>query len=335
MKSYDASLGARVLVETCLNVKPCENVLVVTDTNLVELAELLTIVARGKGAEVTLSTITPRDAPGVEPPPPVSAAMKTADIVMMLTTYSLSPSIARLEAQDAGARILSLEGYNYDILVSEALRANFSEIKPIVDEVAMKMTNADEVDITSDIGTDISIKLGERRAHALHNICHEPGTMGAPPDIEAYVAPIEDTAQGVIYVDGAIILPEFGLIDEPVKLTFESGNVIKIEGGCEAKRFRNLLASYHDPEMYRLAELGIGLNPNAMLVGIPLIDEGVLGTAHIALGLNYTFGGTIKNAKAHIDCVFRTPTIKLDGETLMRKGEFTHTKHSSFQFVNA
>lgn len=329
MRSYDASLGARVLVETCLNVKPGENVLVVTDTNLVELAEFLAVVARGKGAEVTLSTMTPRDAPGVEPPPPISAAMKTADAVMMLTMYSLAPSLARMEAQDAGARILSLEGYNYDILVSEALQANYSEIRPIVEEIATKMTNAEEAKVTSDIGTDIRIRLGSRRAHALHNICHKPGTMGAPPDIEAYVAPIEDTAQGVVYIDGAIALQEFGLVEEPIKITIESGNVVKIEGGCEAKRFRNLLESYCDPEMYRLAELGMGLNPIARLVGIPLIDEGVLGTAHIALGLNYTYGGTIMDAKAHIDCIFRNPTIKLDGEPIMRKGRLTHAKHST------
>jgi leucyl aminopeptidase (aminopeptidase T) len=321
MGSYNASLGARVLIETCLNVKPGENVLIVTDTNLVELAEFLVVLVRGKGAEVSLSTMTPRDAPGVEPPPPVSAAMKTADALMMLTTYSLAPSLARVDAQNAGARILSLEGYSYDILISEALQADFSEIRPIVEEIATKMTNAEEAKVTSDTGTDIMIRLGIRRAHALHNICHEPGTMGAPPDIEAYVAPIEDTAQGVVYIDGAIALPEFGLINEPIKITIESGNVVKIEGGCEAKRFKNLLESYCDPEMYRLAELGMGLNPFARLVGVPLIDEGVLGTAHIALGLNYSFGGTIKGAKAHVDCVFKNPTIKLDGEPIMIKGK--------------
>ena len=64
--------------------------------------------------------MTPRDAPGVEPPPPVAAAMKGADAVMMLTTYALAPTRARAQAQDAGARILGLEGYDYSVLQSEA-----------------------------------------------------------------------------------------------------------------------------------------------------------------------------------------------------------------------
>jgi leucyl aminopeptidase (aminopeptidase T) len=170
------------------------------------------------------------------------------------------------------------------------------------------------------LGTNVEMKLGTREAHALHNVCHEPGTMGSPPDVEAYIAPMEDTAEGVVCIDGAINLPEFGLLREPVKLTLERGEVVGIDGHGEAERFRTLLESYGDPEMHRLGELGIGLNPMARLVGIPLIDEGVLGTAHIALGLNYTYGGTIRDARTHIDCVFKEPTIELDGVSILKNG---------------
>ena len=110
-----------------------------------------------------------------------------------------------------------------------------------MEEVAQKLTDAEKAKVTSQIGTDIELQLGTRKAHALHNICHESGTMGSPPDIEAYVAILEDTANGVINIDGTIILPEFGLLMEPVELTVESGNVVTIEGGDEAERFRDIL----------------------------------------------------------------------------------------------
>lgn len=96
----------------------------------------------------------------------------------------------------------------------------------------------------------------------------------------------------------------------------EQGRVVEVSGREEARRFEALLESYLDLEMYLVAELGIGLTPEAELVRDPLIDEGVYGTAHIALGLNYTYGGVIKEAKTHIDCVFREPIISLDGEAL-------------------
>ena len=321
MRRFDVSKGTKVLVESCLNVKPGENVLIVTDTNMVDIAKLLASTASARDAEVTVTLMVPLPAPGMEPLKPVAAAMKVADAVMMLTTYTLTPSVARQEAQNAGARILSLGSYSYDVLLSKALRADFAALKPIVEDVANRLTYAEKARVVSDAGTDIEFRLGSRKAHASTNICHEPGTLGSPPDIEAYVAPIEDTVEGVVYIDGSICLSEFGLIREPIKVTIEKGRAVDIDGGEEAMRFKEKLDSFDDPEMFRLAELGIGLNPEAKLVGDPLIDEGVLGTAHIAFGLNYTYGGTIRHAKTHIDCIFRDPTIKLDGKVLLKKGE--------------
>ena len=321
MRRFDVSRGAKILTDVCLNIKPHENILIVTDSNMADIAELLAMVASERDAKVTITIMDPLPAPGMEPPKPVAAAMKEADAVMMLTTYTLTPSKAREEAQKAGARILSLGGYNYEILLSDALRADFLAQKPVVEGVAQRLTQAEKALVVTPIGTNLNLRLGKRVAHASSNICHEPGTLGSPPDIEAYVAPIEDTAEGVVYLDGAICLKEFGLIREPIKLTIKRGRVVGIEGGEEANRFKDTLEALDDPEMYRVAELGIGLNPEAMLVGDPLIDEGVLGTAHIALGLNFTYGGTIKDAKTHIDCVFKKPTIELDGKVLVKDGE--------------
>lgn len=321
MKRFDASKGAKILIENCLNVKPKENVLIVTDTNMLEIAELLASVVSERDAAVTITIMAPLPAPGMEPPFPVAAAMKAADVVMMLTTHTITPSQARQEAQKAGARILSLGSYTFDILLSEALKVDFITLKPLVEGVADRLTRAEKARITSEMGTDLEVSLGNRKAHALTNVCHERGTLGSPPDVEAYIAPIEDTAEGILYLDGSICLPELGLLKDPIKLIFRKGRIIKIEGGEEARRFKEKLESFDDPEMYRLAELGIGLNPKAKLIGNPLIDEGAFGTAHIALGLNYTYGGIIKEAKTHIDCVFKEPTIELDGKPILKRGE--------------
>ena len=309
-------LGAKVLLDNCLALKPEDDVLVVTDHNLIELADFLAAEAESYGAETTVINMKPRDAPGTEPPKPVAQAMKVCDVLLMPTSFTLAPSIARAEAQDAGARILSLGGYHKGILESKALMADFQGIKPVVEQVAARLTESSKAHISTLKGTDLKMTLGDRHAHALHNICHTLGTMGSPPDVEAYIAPMERSAEGVVILDGAINLPEFGLLADPVKLEVEQGKITEISGNEEARRFKALLESYRDPEMYLVAELGIGLNPEAELVGDPLIDEGVFGTAHIALGLNYTYGGAIKEAKSHIDCVFREPIITLDGEVL-------------------
>jgi len=58
-----------------------------------------------------------------------------------------------------------------------------------------------------------------------------------------------------------------------------------------------------------IAELGIGLNPKARLVGIMLEDEKAYRTAHIAFGDNIGFPGGVSNSTTHIDYLVHRPTI--------------------------
>ena len=64
-----------------------------------------------------------------------------------------------------------------------------------------------------------------------------------------------------------------------------------------------------------IGELGIGINPDASLIGPTIINEKLLGTAHVAIGSNYWFGGNIY-AKIHLDQVFRKPKIEADGKAI-------------------
>ena len=52
-----------------------------------------------------------------------------------------------------------------------------------------------------------------------------------------------------------------------------------------------------------------------------LEDEKVKGTAHIALGNNMGFGGSI-DVPIHIDGVFLSPTIYADGVRIIEDGNF-------------
>ena len=73
-------------------------------------------------------------------------------------------------------------------------------------------------------------------------------------------------------------------------------------------------------ESYVVAEFGIGLNPAGLVRGHIVEDEGVYGTAHIALGNNTHFTGGMNWAPIHFDYVFLEPTIVLDGRTVMTAG---------------
>ncbi len=46
MKQIETIRGARTIVETCAGVKVGENVLIITDTNMVEIAEVLAMAVK-------------------------------------------------------------------------------------------------------------------------------------------------------------------------------------------------------------------------------------------------------------------------------------------------
>ena len=79
-------------------------------------------------------------------------------------------------------------------------------------------------------------------------------------------------------------------------------------------------------ENRNIAELGIGTNEKARRPDNILESEKILGTIHIALGDNSSFGGTVKTP-FHQDFVFFRPTVKLidkegKGTLLMKDGKF-------------
>jgi len=117
------------------------------------------------------------------------------------------------------------------------------------------------------------------------------------------------------------------LIQEPIRLTVEQGRVVDIQGGREAQRLLDMIQDGErkpNGEGCRVVcELGIGTNPNARLQGNVLTDEKVMGTVHIAIGHNAlaAYGGQ-NHAPIHLDGVIGHPTLTVDGQTLIRDGEY-------------
>jgi len=110
--------GARTLMDDCASVRPGEQVLVVTDTRLVEIGRVLIAAAYERGAEPVLAVIRLRDADGQEPPPVVAEAMRAADVVFAPVSRSITHTRAVKEAAGAGARILVMTAFTERLMIS-------------------------------------------------------------------------------------------------------------------------------------------------------------------------------------------------------------------------
>jgi leucyl aminopeptidase (aminopeptidase T) len=313
--------GARVIVRTCAGVKEGEDVLVVTDTSTsAAIALALASAAEEAGATSAIATVRPQRT-GSEPVRPVSAAMAAADVIIAATSASLFHTDAARQAVAAGARLLSMTEVSEEVMTGGAITADFEAQGPIIESVRGLLTTAKIAHVTAPGGTDLRMSLEGREAMKITAMAREAGTRTATPDLEAFIAPVEGTAEGVLVVDGSA--SNIGLVSEPIRMDIAAGRVTRISGGEKAERLEASLRQANHEGAYVIAELGIGLNPAGLVRGHIIEDEGAYGTAHVALGNNTNFVGGKNWAPIHFDHVFHKPTITLDGIVVMRDGKLT------------
>jgi len=307
--------AAKVVLRECMAVKPGETVLIIVDAPKKEIGEVLFAEASLMGAETLLTEILPRENHGVEPPKAVAEAMKYTDVIIIPTSKSLSHTNARREANDRGARIATMPDITVDMMV-RTLSAGYSEIANRCIYYADLLSKAEQVHLTTPAGTDLSFSVKGRAGHADTGLVHSPGDFSNLPAGEAFCAPVEGTANGKLVVDGT--MAGIGRITSPIEMEVEEGFVTSITGGPQAEELESIITKY-GRDARNIAELGIGLNDLARIIGYPLEDEKVLGTVHVAIGDNSTFGGTV-SVPSHLDGILLKPTLRLDGRVVIDNG---------------
>lgn len=195
------------------------------------------------------------------------------------------------------------------------LRQNGLRIKKILDKGKM-------VHVTTTKGTDLYYNISGKKAVSNDGYYHKQGTGGNMPAGEVYIPPkAKKDIYGKVVVDGSIRTHQGTfLLKHPVTLTIENDEVVNIAGFKEARMLENSLKRAKLKSKYgwgvrRLSELGIGINPNAKIIGVTIVDEKTIGTAHVAIGSNAWFGGTVY-AINHYDQVFKKPKIYVDNKLL-------------------
>jgi len=318
MKRIEMIRGARTIVETCAGVKPGETVLVVTDTNMVKIAEVLAQAVQERDAEPIIAVMIPRKGHGEEPPSSVAEAMKKANVFLTPVSTSITHTRSTKEAVAVGSRGIIMTAFTEDLLIRGGIQADFRKQKPICLEVARRFKEANTVRLTNPAGTSLTLRKEGRRGNELYCIV-EPGEFSTVPTIEANFSPIEGTAEGTIVADASIPYLGIGVLKEPVRCKVEKGFIVEIAGGSQAQVLKKDLESRKDPNCYNVAELGVGLNPASQMTGVMLDDEGVFGSVHIGIGSNITLGGNIK-AATHYDLLMWGATIELDGKVILDRG---------------
>jgi leucyl aminopeptidase (aminopeptidase T) len=212
-----------------------------------------------------------------------------------------------------------MTAFTEELMMYGGIEADFKTQKPICEKFAQLLSDAEVIHIKNPAGTDLMMNVKGQQGNALTCIV-ETGQFSTFPTIEANISPIVGTSEGCIVADASIPYLGIGLLKAPIKFRVNKGFITQIKGGYQADILKRDLEQKGDPNVYNIAELGVGLNPKCKMTGVMLDDEGVLGSAHFGIGSNITLGGNLK-ASIHYDLVLWHPTIKLDEIEIMKKGK--------------
>ncbi|MHB9295928.1 hypothetical protein PilKf_01682 [Pillotina sp. SPG140] len=200
------------------------------------------------------------------------------------------------------------------------MRQRCAAIKATLDQAV-------SIHITAPGGTNVRFGLHNRAAQCDDGDFSSPGSGGNLPAGETFISPENGTASGLIVFDGSMSLNARDIIiHDPIRCTLNKGFVTDIQGGMEAIALLNTVCnaetnalsyeqqgklpagagSAYARNARAIGEIGIGLNPEARIIGNMLEDEKAFHTCHFAIGRNYDDDAP---ALIHLDGLVKNPTI--------------------------
>ncbi len=306
---------AEIVLEKCLGLKKNEKLLLITDSRLYSIAKMFFNEAKKITDSVKLVKIPIPKVHGSEPSKNTAKEMLKCDAALLITTKSLSHTKARKNACDKGVRVVTMPGITKSI-IARALDINYVSLKKINNKIADIMDKGKTVRIKTKLGTDINFSIAGRKAFGRESgIYKNRGSFGNLPTGEVFIAPVENTANGIFIADASFA--GIGKLRKPLKVYVKGGYAAGFSGN-DAKKLESLL-NFVGKEARNIAEFGIGTNEKATITGNILEDEKVKGTCHIALGNNAGFGGKV-NVELHLDGIIKKPGIWIGKRKIMNEG---------------
>lgn len=241
-------------------------------------------------------------------------------VVIALSYYSTTHTKFReMLTKVCGVRYASMPLFDESMLKS-SMRVNWKRMAERSKAIQQRVNRAKGLEIKTPNGTHIVLSKTGRKAKADTGIITKKGTYSNLPAGEVFLAPLEDTAEGRLVLEWA---PTRKLKSQII-LNVKNGKVISVKG---SEKYAQYLKTKLKERMENrnIAELGIGTNDKASRPDNILESEKIMGTVHIAIGDNSSFGGTV-STPFHQDFVFFKPTVTLSlkggkSEELLKNGK--------------
>lgn len=319
--------GAKNAVETCLGVRPSEQVLVIADEVSRSVAASLEEALRERGAKFTGLLLEDFGArPMSAAPEPLLNALEQTDVGVLCMT----PQPGELGARMAIVRVVERRQIRYAHMVGvtpeimqQGMRADYRKVDELSDRLRERMLRAETLTVKTQAGTSFQAHFNPQLDWVKTSGLISPRYWSNLPAGEVFTTPA--AVDGTFVCDataGDYFNGKYGdLQATPMVMKIDGGRLTSVE--CSRKDLEEEFWNYchTDENSDRVGELAFGTNLGlSQMIGILLQDEKFPGV-HIAFGDPY---GSQTHAdwksRTHVDVLTRKCDVWIDEDQVIEKG---------------
>jgi len=321
--------GAHNAVFTCLDVRPGERSVLITDEQALAIGAALADQFRAAGADLDIFVIEDvADRPLASLPEVIARALEGAGVSCFAAAGRPGELQSRIEMTSIVNRKKIRHAHMVNIsprIMCEGMRADFQKVDALCRYLLPLVKAARSFKATSRAGTDLTATFDSDVRWIKTSGISTPEKWGNLPGGEVFTAPAR--VDGVFVVDGVLgdwMAAKYGDMRQyPMRIEIEDSRIREVLCDNEhiVEDFRRYTSK--DENSDRVGELALGTNYALREpIGQILQDEKIPGL-HIAFGHPYSeHTGARWRSSSHIDVVGLHFDIDLDGVPLMKDSRF-------------
>ena len=329
--AFDPQLtpGARNAVRVCLRVEPSEKVTVITDEVSLEIAAALVRELEEVGCRYqtwVLEDVAAR--PLTDLPLAIAEDLESSQVSIFAAQAQPNELKSRIQMTDVVNRRKIRHAHMVNInkrIMLEGMRADFQKVDRLSVKVMETVRRAKQIRAKTPAGTDLVADLNPNYRWVKTSGIISTEKWGNLPGGEVFTTPGE--VNGTFVIDGVVgdyLCAKFGdLKAHPLTIQVKENRLVEAHSANKELQDDFWAYTHKDENSNRVGEFAIGTNIELKdVIGEILQDEKYPGV-HIAFGNPYgAHTGAEWYSSTHIDVVGRNFDIWVDGEQIMRRGQF-------------
>lgn len=321
--------GARNAVRVCLRVQPSEKVTVITDEVSLEIAAAIVHELEDLGCPYqswVLEDVATR--PLTDFPPAIAKDLESSQVSIFAVQAQPNELKSRMQMTDVVNRQKIRHAHMVNVnkrIMLEGMRADFQKVDRLSIKVLERVRQAKQIRAKTPSGTDLVADLSPNYRWVKTSGIISTEKWGNLPGGEVFTTPGE--VNGTFVIDGVVgdyLCAKFGdLKTHPLTINMKANRLIEAHSANKELKDDFWAYTHKDENSNRVGEFAIGTNIELKdVIGEILQDEKYPGV-HIAFGNPYgAHTGAEWFSSTHIDVVGRNFDIWVDGEQIMRSGQF-------------